>query len=122
MSGGVFALVIVAVVLVCCGGPIAAGVFFWNRVSDAVSGQASASITSCEVVTGRAQVEYTITNPGPGDRSFVVDIEVVNSSGSRVGSISDFVPTVDSGATAQESAVIVLQESGGTSCRITHIT
>jgi hypothetical protein len=122
MSGGVFALVIVAVVLVCCGGPIAAVAIVWNRVSSAVGGEASASITSCEVVTGRAQVEYTITNPGPSPRSFVVDIEVVDSSGSRVGSISDFVPTVNSGATAEENAVIVLEESGGASCRITDVT
>ena len=129
MTGGVLTAVIIAVVLVCCVGPIAVcalgGVF--NRVFQTAAGGApTTEITSCTIdqgtVLGSARIEYKITNHGSAAKSYVVELEVTNSSGAKVGSISDYVPTVNPGATASADVLVILERPGGKDCKIASIT
>jgi hypothetical protein len=73
-------------------------------------------------VLGSARIEYKITNHGSAAKSYVVELEVTNSSGAKVGSISDYVPTVNPGATASADVLVILERPGGKDCKIASIT
>jgi hypothetical protein len=129
MTGGVLTAVIIAVVLVCCVGTIAVCAFsgVFNKVFETAAGGApTTEITSCTIdqgtVLGSARIEYKITNHGSAAKSYVVELEVTNSSGAKVGSISDYVPTVNPGATASADVLVILERPGGKDCKIASIT
>ena len=130
MTGGVLTAVIVAIVVVCCIGPIAVCAFggVFNRVfqTAAAGGAPTTEITSCTIdqgtVLGSARIEYKITNHGSAAKSYVVELEVTNSSGAKVGSISDYVPTVNPGATVSADVLVILERPGGKDCKISDVT
>jgi hypothetical protein len=101
------------------------GVF--NQVFQAAAGgEPTTEITSCTIdqgtVLGSARIEYKITNHGSVAKSYVVNLEVINASGARVGSISDSVPTVNPGATVTDRVLVILERPGGKECKVTGIT
>jgi len=129
MTGGVLTAVIIAVVVVCCVGPIAVCAFggVFSRVFQAAAGgEPTAEITSCTIdqgtVLGSARIEYKVTNNGSVAKSYVVQLEVTDASGARVGSISGHVPTVSPGATANAHVLVILDRPGGKECKIADVT
>jgi len=129
MTGGVLTAVIVAIVVVCCVGPIAVCAFggVFNRVfQTAAGGQPTTEITTCTIdqgtILGSARIDYKVTNNGSVAKSYVVQLEVTDASGARVGSISGHVPTVSPGATASAHVLVILERPGGKNCKITEVT
>ncbi|MFD1326050.1 FxLYD domain-containing protein [Micromonospora sonneratiae] len=127
MSGGILILVISAVILVCCIGPILFCVFggFLGAVSEAGRPDPTVVITSCQVSdeTKSATIEYTIKNNSDSQDSYSVKFEVVDAAGVQVGTGFDFVSSVGPGTTVKGDTFVITTGPGGSGaqCKVTSV-
>lgn len=123
MSGGILALVVAGVVLLCCVGPVA--VCLLGGVFNAAKPDPTVRITACDInndgVSRLAKISYTIANNGKSTESYRVDFAVLDSSGTRVGKGSDFVFDLAGGQTARGSTVVSLDSADGVKCTVTEV-
>lgn len=128
LSTGALIGVITGILLVCCVGPIALCFFspFLAAVSEAGKTKPDVEITSCRIeksdVLSTAKVGLRVTNKGKSTESYVVKVEIRDSSGARVGSSSEFVSSLAPGSSATEEATVFLDGSGGTTCHVVDVT
>lgn len=127
VSGGVLALVIAAVVLVCCVGPVATCFFsgLWASILTATQTgttqpEPTVTVVSCEIdddaFLPTAEVQWELTNNGTREGYWTVTITVTDANGRQVGDTSDLAFGVAPGATETNRITVFLDAPGGRTC------
>ena len=124
MSGGVLALVIAAVVLICCLGPVALCVVGGLRAGllPIPEPEPTVAIVSCEINYDdrppRAEVQWELTNNGRNDGNWTVEITVIDAYGQQVADAYDWALGVAPGTTMTDQVTLWLNVPGGEACQI----
>ena len=124
MSLAVFGAVLGALVLFCCGGPIALLVFggVLSGIDEATSAEPQVRVISCEIdnegALPSADVQWEIHNPGGREENWTVTIVVLDAQGRQVGNTFDGAFGIDAGATVVSDVTVFLDSATGETCDI----
>jgi hypothetical protein len=128
MPLGLFIGLIIGVLVLCCGGGIAACFLggYFDSVTNTASDDPTVTVTGCEVndddeFLPETKVTLTVKNNGSSTELYLIDIELRNASGTKVG---DTIAVVDVGPneTVTEETTLYQDDKGGTECVVTDIT
>lgn len=128
LSAGALISIIAGILLVCCVGPIALCVLSPALTSfmDVSKTKPDVELTSCRIEGGTlptATVGMRVTNKGSSTQSYLVKLEIRDSSGARVGDGTELVSRLAPGDSATEEATIYLDGPASSgSCHVVDVT
>src|SRR5262249_45983817 len=120
LPGWGIGLIIAGIVLLCClcvAGLCLSGPVF-HRIGRERS-RAVVSVTRCDITPagGVARLEYRLHNGSRQTRSYLLDLEVTDGSGARIGQSRTAVTDVGPGETVRGEGVVMLSMPGGATCK-----
>jgi len=84
--------------------------------------QADAALTSCTTdAAGDPTAAFTITNHSSGRSDYVISVNFLDASGTKVAEGSAISNNIDPGQSALETAVGFASTQGATTCKVTNV-